>query len=125
MNKTDFLNEHKPKVEKVEVDGKVIYLREPTVGDNNFILFERQTYLLNRAKQLGVEVDTNDTVSLEKQLKQVSDPYVLARNAAIRLCDEEGNLLFNPQSVDDLEQLNGLGQSLLSLLNSEDGKKKS
>lgn len=125
MNKVDFLNAHKPKVEKIEVDGKIIYLREPTVGDNNFLLFERQTYLLNRAKQLGIEVDLMDSANIEKQLKQVSDPYVLARNAAIRLCDEEGNLLFNPQSIDDLEQLNGLGQSLLSLLNQDDGKKKS
>lgn len=124
MNKVDFLNAHKPKVEKIEVDGKTIYLREPTVGDNNFLLFERQTYLLNRAKQLGIEVDLMDSANIEKQLKQVSDPYVLARNAAIRLCDEEGNLLFNPQNIDDLEQLNGLGQSLLSLLNQEDGKKK-
>ncbi len=125
MNKVDFLNAHKPKVEKIEVDGKTIYLREPTVGDNNFLLFERQTYLLNRAKQLGIEVDLMDSANIEKQLKQVSDPYVLARNAAIRLCDEEGNLLFNPQNIDDLEQLNGLGQSLLSLLNQDDGKKKS
>ncbi len=125
MNKVDFLNAHKPKVEKIEVDGKTIYLREPTVGDNNFLLFERQTYLLNRAKQLGIEVELMDSANIEKQLKQVSDPYVLARNAAIRLCDEEGNLLFNPQNIDDLEQLNGLGQSLLSLLNQDDGKKKS
>lgn len=125
MNKVDFLNAHKPNVEKIEVDGKTIYLREPTVGDNNFLLFERQSYLINRAKQLGIELDLTDGVDIEHQLKQVADPYVLARGAAMRLCDEEGNLLFNPKSIEDLEQLNLLGQSLLSLLNGDNDKKKS
>lgn len=123
MNKASFLSEHKPKVEKIEVDGKTIYLREPTIGDNNCLIFERQAYLLQRAKQLGIEVDLTDPILMEGQLKQVNDPYVLARGAAMRLCDENGVLLFNHQSIEDLEQLNTLGQSLLKLINGYDEEK--
>ncbi|WP_159990812.1 hypothetical protein [Pelistega ratti] len=123
MNKADFLSQHKPKVEKIEVDGKTIYLRELTVGDNNFIMFETQAYMLQRAKQLGIEIDMSNGTQIEAQLKQVEDPYMLARQAAMRICDEEGNLLFDFRNVDDLDQLNSLGQSFLTIF--QDTKKKS
>lgn len=123
MNKADFLSQHKPKVEKIEVDGKIIYLRELTVGDNNFIMFETQAYMLQRAKQLGIEIDMSNGTQIEAQLKQVEDPYMLARQAAMRICDEEGNLLFDFKNVDDLDKLNGLGQSFLTIF--QDSKKKS
>lgn len=125
MDKQAFLNAHKSKVKKLEIDGQEIYLREITIQDNNFLMFEREAYLLSRAKQLGIEIDLSDRKLMEIQLAQVTDPYVLARNVAIRVCDEQGNLLFNPTDNDDLEQINGLSESLLLLLSDEINKKKS
>ena len=48
-------------------------------------------------------MDFTDPILMEGQLKQVNDLYVLARGAAMSLCDENGVLLFSHQSTEDLE----------------------
>ena len=117
MDKVAFLARRKSKVTSLDVDGDVIYLRNPTIGDNNFMLFERQAYLLERAKQLGIQINMEDETLMNNQLKQISDPYVLARGAAMRLCDEQGELLFNVRNTADLDDLNKLDESLLTAIN--------
>lgn len=124
MDKHTFLSAYRPEVEKIELNGQTLYLREPTVGDNNFLLFEQQAYALRRAKELGYEVDTSDPERLKRLLDTVGDPYVLARGAASRLCDAQGNLLFDPKNEDDLTALNQLGQHFLEVFQSADIKKK-
>lgn len=60
------------------------------------------------AKAQGVELDYDDPDELGKQLGKVYDPYRLARNLALRLCDKDGNLLFDFENEDDLKALSSL-----------------
>ncbi len=124
MDKKSFLEQRKPKVTAVPIDGQDIYLREPTIGDNNFVLFEKRAYLLDEALKSGVELDLNDEGEVETYLKRVPDQFALARGAAIRICDESGTLLFDAKSKDDLAELNKLGESLLTAIQEGTEKKK-
>ncbi|HBP27943.1 MAG TPA: hypothetical protein DD666_00825 [Advenella kashmirensis] len=124
MDKKSFIEQRKPKVTAVPIDGQDIYLREPTIGDNNFVLFEKRAYLLDEAIKSGVELDLSDEAEVEAHLKRVPDKFALARGAAIRICDPDGNLLFDAKSKDDLAALNSLGESLLSAIQEGTEKKK-
>lgn len=124
MDKKSFLEQRKPKVTAVPIDGQDIYLREPTIGDNNFVLFEKRAYLLDEAVRSGVEIDLNDEAEIEAHLKRVPDKFALARGAAIRVCDENGNLLFDAKNKEDLAELNELGESLLTAIQQGTEKKK-
>lgn len=124
MDKAAFLSLGKPKVTKIELGQGVVFLRESTIADNNYMLQERRVYLIEQAKLLGIELDLSSDVELESQLKLVPDKYMLARNAAMRLCDEQGALLFDMNNVEDLEALNGLSQDLLQAIYLDDAKKK-
>lgn len=124
MDKKSFLEQRKPKVTTVTVDGQDIYLREPTIGDNNFVLFEKRAYLLDEAIRSGVDLDLSDEAEIEAHLKRVPDKFALARGAAIRISDKAGNLLFDAKSKDDLAELNSLGESLLTAIQEGTEKKK-
>ncbi|WDU51568.1 hypothetical protein [Taylorella equigenitalis] len=92
MDRQDFLNSFKPAVSKVEFEGKSVFLRDLSIGDMNHTLFIRKSYLINKAQEQGVELNFDNEEVLNNQLQKVDDEFTLARMAAMRLCDESGNL---------------------------------
>lgn len=63
------------------------------------------------AEAQGIKLNYDDPEELVKQLSKVYDPYRLARNIA-RLCDGDGNNLFDFENMDDLEALSSLDKSV-------------
>lgn len=64
------------------------------------------------AEAQGIKLNYDDPEELVKQLSKVYDPYRLARNIALRLCDADGNNLFDFENMDDLEALSSLDKSV-------------
>lgn len=122
--KAEFLKQNKPKVKSVPVDGRTIYLRESTIGDNNFVLFERRSFLIALAEKAGEQFDFTDEADVEAKLRRYPDKFAMARGAAQRICDEDGELLFDGTNQDDLEALNKLGESVLRAIHGDPEKKK-
>ena len=64
------------------------------------------------------DLNYDDEDELTKQLAKVHDPDRLSRALAIRLCDADGNNLFDASSPDDLAELRGLDKGVYEALNS-------
>lgn len=111
------LAENKPKLKTVSISGKKYFIREMTVGEVNKQLYGYQSFLCELAEKQGIELDYNNPEELGKQLSRVYDKYRTARQLAIRLCDENGVNLFDPESQDDLEALSNLDKSVTETLN--------
>lgn len=105
------LANNKPKLKKVEINGTEYFIREFTVGEMNKALYGQQQELIKLAQSQGIELNFSDEEELAKQLAQVYDPYRLARSIATRLCDENGDNLFNAENQDDLDALSKLDKS--------------
>ena len=107
----------KPTLKPFELNGNTYYIRSFTVGDVNREVFEYQNWLKAQAMAQGIELNLNDEDVLAKQLEPIADKYRLARNLAIKLCDEKGNNLFDPDNIEDLEAILTLDDSVLTAFN--------
>lgn len=107
----------KPTVKPFDLNGNTYYIRSFTVGDVNREIFEYQNWLKAQAIEQGLDLNFDDEEQLTKQLEPIADKYRLARNLAIKLCDENGNNLFDPDSREDLESILKLDDSVLSAFN--------
>ncbi|OOF68289.1 hypothetical protein [Rodentibacter caecimuris] len=110
------LRENKPKLKKVMLGEKEYFIREMTVGEVNQHLYGYQALLCQLAEEQGITLDYNDPEELGKQLSRIYDPYRTARQLAIRLCDENGVNLFDPENKEDLEALSHLDKSVSETL---------
>lgn len=106
------LAENKPKLKKIKIGNTEYFIREFSVGDMNRSLYGQQKVLCELAESQGIELNYDDPEELVKQLGKVYDPYRLARHLAIRLCDENGNNLFDVENQEDLETLSRLNKSV-------------
>ncbi|WGE81833.1 hypothetical protein NYR66_02245 [Actinobacillus equuli subsp. haemolyticus] len=106
------LAENKPKLQKVKIGNAEYFIREFSVGDMNHSLYAQQKVLCELAEAQGIELNYDNQEELVKQLSKVYDPYRLARSLAIRLCDENGNNLFDFENLDDLKALSQLDKSV-------------
>ena len=95
------LAENKPKLKRIKIGNTEYFIREFSVGDMNRSLYGQQKVLCELAEAQGIELNYDDHEELVKQLSKVYDPYRLARNLALRLCD-----------ADDLEALSRLDKSV-------------
>ena len=68
----------------------------------NDALYGQHNELLRLAEQQGIDLNYDDEDELTKQLAKVHDPDRLSRALAIRLCDADGNNLFDASSPHDL-----------------------
>ncbi|EDK06915.1 hypothetical protein [Haemophilus influenzae] len=112
MNLREKLLANKPKITQIAINGENYYIREFSVGDMNHSLYAQQKVLCELAEEQGIDLNYDDQEELVKQLSKVYDPYRLARNLAIRLCDADGNNLFDHENVDDLKELSKLDKSV-------------
>lgn len=107
----------KPKLTPVEIQGEQYFLRELSVGEANKELYGQRAELIKIAQAQGIELDMGDELALTTQLRNVYDPYKLARSIAQRLCDEQGNRLFDPENQTDLDQIRSLDGSVMGAIN--------
>ena len=106
------LAENKPKLKKIKIGNTEYFIREFNVGDMNRSLYGQQKVLCELAEAQGIELNYDDPEELVKQLSKVYDPYRLARNLALRLCDADGNNLFDFENMEDLKALSALDKSV-------------
>lgn len=106
------LANNKPKLKKIKIGDAEYFIREFNVGDMNRSLYGQQKVMCELAEAQGIVLNYDDPEELVKQLSKVYDPYRLARNLALRLCDADGNNLFDFENVDDLEALSRLDKSV-------------
>ncbi|MCW9733738.1 hypothetical protein L5B97_09750 [Avibacterium sp. 20-15] len=112
----DLLLATKPKLKKIEIDGADYFIRELTVGEVNEQIYGQQHRLMRIAKEQGIELNLENEEELTKQLTQIYDPYALSRTLAMRLCDEQGKNLFDPNNNADLEALSQLDNDIFKKL---------
>lgn len=110
------LAENKPKLKIVSINGKDYFIRELTVGEVNQQIYGYQAHLCQLAETQGIELDYNNPEELGKQLSRVYDRYRTARQLAIRLCDENGVNLFDPDNQEDLDALSKLDKAVSETL---------
>lgn len=108
MKLRDKLLANKPKLTPVEINGDTYFIRAFTVGEMNKSLYGQQQEMARIAEAQGIELNYEDETELSKQLAQLYDPYQLPRAIATRLCDENGNNLFDPEKEEDLTALSQL-----------------
>ncbi|MCL7721901.1 hypothetical protein [Actinobacillus pleuropneumoniae] len=106
------LANNKPKLKKIKIGDAEYFIREFNVGDMNRSLYGQQKVMCELAEAQGIVLNYDNPEELVKQLSKVYDPYRLARNLALRLCDADGNNLFDFENVDDLEALSRLDKSV-------------
>lgn len=116
MTLRETLLKNKPKLTPITINGDTYYLREFTVGEMNNALYGQQQELVLIAEQQGIELNYEDESELAKQLTKIYDPHRLSRMLATRLCDEQGNNLFNPENIEDLTALSQLDKTVYEQL---------
>ena len=117
MNLREKLLANKPKITQIAINGENYYIREFTVGEMNKALYGQQQELVRIAESQGITLDFTNEDTLTEQLAKVYDKHKLTRTIAMRLCDENGENLFNAEDENDLEQLAQLDKAVIEQLN--------
>lgn len=111
------LANNKPKVQSFEINDTTYFIRELSVGENNQILYGQRQHLIKLAQAQGIELHFDDESELQKQLQHIYDPNALARNIALRLCDENGKNLFDAENEEDLALISKLDGGIFAAVN--------
>lgn len=111
------LANNKPKVQSFEINDTTYFIRELSVGENNQILYGQRQHLIKLAQAQGIELHFDDESELQKQLQHIYDPNALARNIALRLCDENGKNLFDAENEEDLALIAKLDGGIFAAVN--------
>ena len=82
----------------------------------NQALYGQQQELIRIAEEQGITLAFNDEITLTEQLSKIYDPNRLTRTLATRLCDEQGNNLFDVKNPDDLAALSALDKAVFEQL---------
>lgn len=117
MTLRDKLLANKPQLTPIEINGETYYLRTMTVGDMNRQVFEFRNWLIEQAELAGVELPNEDDDGFDEALERFGAKYRLPQSIAVRLCDENGELLFDPQSLDDLNAIAALDSQVVVAFN--------
>lgn len=108
---------HKPQIKPITLMGETYYVKPMSVGEMNYQVFEQRQSLIELAKADGVELPAEENAAYDEALTDFAKKYSLARAVASRICDEEGNLLFNADSLDDLKAITALDAQLITDFN--------
>lgn len=113
MTLRDKLLANKPALQTLVINGDTYYLRAMTVGDMNKQVFEFRHWLIQQAEKEGYELPAENDDRFDEQLDRFGAKYRLPQALASRLCDAHGELLFNPDSVDDLNAIAALDSHII------------
>ena len=116
MNLREKLLANKPKITQIKINGENYYIREFTIGEMNQALYGQQQELIRIAEEQGITLAFNDEITLTEQLSKIYDPNRLTRTLATRLCDEQGNNLFDAKNPEDLAALSALDKAVFEQL---------
>ena len=97
--------------------GENYYLESLSVGELNRQLFEQRQALIVLAQKANIELPEHDSEQFDEALEKFAQQYQLPRAMASRLCDENGELLFDPENIDDLNQITELDSQLIADFN--------
>lgn len=117
MTLRNTLLQNKPKLQPLEINGTTYYLRTMTVGDMNRQIFEFRNWLIKQAELEGVELPAEDDEHFDDALEQFGAKYRLQQSLASRICDENGELLFNPFEMEDLNAIAQLDSEVVMAFN--------
>lgn len=117
MTLRNTLLQNKPKLQPLEINGTTYYLRTMTVGDMNRQIFEFRNWLIKQAEMEGVELPAEDDEHFDDALEQFGAKYRLQQSLASRICDEKGELLFNPFEIEDLNAIAQLDSEVVMAFN--------
>lgn len=107
----------KPQITEITLMGENYYLKSLSVGELNRQLFEQRQALIVLAQKANVELPEQDSEQFDEALEKFAQQYQLPRAMASRLCDEKGELLFDPENIDDLNQITELDSQLIADFN--------
>lgn len=113
MTLRDKLLANKPELQALTINGETYYLRAMTVGDMNKQVFEFRHWLITQAEKEGYALPAEDDEHFDAMLERFGAKYRLPQALASRLCDEHGELLFNPDDVDDLNAISALDSHII------------
>lgn len=117
MTLRNTLLQNKPKLQPLEINGTTYYLRTMTVGDMNRQIFEFRNWLIKQAEMEGIELPAEDDEHFDDALDQFGAKYRLQQSLASRICDENGELLFNPFEMEDLNAIAQLDSEVVMAFN--------
>lgn len=107
----------KPQITPITLMGENYYLKSLSVGELNRQLFEQRQALIVLAQKANIELPEHDLEQFDEALEKFAQQYQLPRAMASRLCDENGELLFDPENIDDLNQITELDSQLIADFN--------
>nr|DAJ96520.1 MAG TPA: tail assembly chaperone [Caudoviricetes sp.]DAS97821.1 MAG TPA: tail assembly chaperone [Bacteriophage sp.] len=107
----------KPQITPITLMGENYYLKSLSVGELNRQLFEQRQALIVLAQKANIELPEHDSEQFDEALEKFAQQYQLPRAMASRLCDENGELLFDPENIDDLNQITELDSQLIADFN--------
>ena len=107
----------KPQITPITLMGENYYLKSLSVGELNRQLFEQRQALIVLEKKANIELPEHDSEQFDEALEKFAQQYQLPRAMASRLCDENGELLFDPENIDDLNQITELDSQLIADFN--------
>ena len=108
---------HKPQITEITLMGENYYLKSLSVGELNRQIFEQRQALIVLAQKANIELPEQDSEQFDEALEKFAQQYQLPRAMASRLCDEKGELLFDPENIDDLNQITELDSQLIADFN--------
>ena len=108
---------HKPQITEITLMGENYYLKSLSVGELNRQLFEQRQALIVLAQKANIELPEQDSEQFDEVLEKFAQQYQLPRAMASRLCDENGELLFDSENIDDLNQITELDSQLIADFN--------
>ena len=107
----------KPQITPITLMGENYYLKSLSVGELNRQIFEQRQALIVLAQKANIELPEHDSEQFDEALEKFAQQYQLPRAMASRLCDENGELLFDPENIDDLNQITELDSQLIADFN--------
>lgn len=108
---------HKPQVKPITLMGETYYVKPMSVGEMNYQVFEQRQALIALAISAGVELPSDKSDEYDQVLDTFAKKYSLPRAIASRLCDEDGNMLFDADNLDDLKAITELDAQLITDFN--------
>lgn len=119
MSLRDQLLAHKSKATPIKLMGETYFVKQLSVGEVNHQLFEQKQDLIKFAEKAGAELPPADDKGFDTALDEFAKRYHLPRVIASRLCNEDGELLFDENNLDDLNAIAQLDAQLFTDFNKE------
>lgn len=104
---------HKPKLTPITLMGETYFLKSLSIGEANEQWKENRAWLLKQASIEGVILPNEEDEQFESKLGEFGAKYSLARAMAQRVVDKNGERLFDPNNIDDINLITGLDNQVL------------